>query len=500
MLKDTTNVSIEEIFRLHEEPINDKDKALIKRAYDFAMQAHEGQTRASGEPYFNHVVETAKNLARYGMDAESISAGLMHDTVEDGRATPEEIVENFGNDIAFLIEGVTKLGKVKYRGAERHVESLRKFLLALTKDYRVLMIKLADRLHNLQTLQYVRAEKRKRIALESLEVYAPLAHRLGIGKLKGELEDAAFPYVYPKEYAQVVEILKSKSAVTEGYLQKMQVRIDEALKKEKINNFRISMRMKHKYSLWQKLKRYDMDIEKIYDLGALRVVVPTIEDCYHVLGFIHSIWRPLPGRIKDFIALPKLNGYQSIHTTVFTGDGGITEIQIRTYEMHGRAEYGVASHFSYKENIKNTKFEDKPEKFVWIKQFHELEKENIIQKKNPEKIYKDMKQDFFSDRIFIFTPKGDVIDLPEDSSPIDFAYAIHSDVGDHAIACTINGKYSKLFTKLKNSDIVKIETKKDSHPSSKWNDYTKTTLAKRHIRQYLDSQEGIFSSILKRFK
>lgn len=490
--------NIEEIFKLHEEKLNDADKALIKRAYDFAKTAHEGQKRASGEPYFYHVVETAKNLARYGMDSETIAAGLMHDTIEDGCATEEQIQKEFGEEILFLINGVTKLGKVKYRGADRHIESLRKFLLALVKDYRVLMIKLADRLHNLQTLQYVRPEKQKRIALESLEVYAPLASRLGIGKLKGELEDAAFPYIYPKEYAQVEEILKSKSAVTEGYLKSMEIKISEALHKEKIDDFKISMRMKHKYSLWQKLKRYDMDIEKIYDLGALRVIVPTIEDCYHVLGLIHSIWRPLPGRIKDLIALPKLNGYQSIHTTIFTGDGGITEIQIRTPEMHGRAEYGVASHFTYKENNKNIKADNEHEKFVWIKQFNDLE--NKVSNEKPEKVFENIKQDFFSDRIFIFTPKGDVIDLPEGSTPIDFAYAIHSDVGDHAIACTINGKYSKLFTKLQNSDIVKIETKKDSHPSSKWNDYTKTSLAKRHIRQYLDSQDGIFTSILKRFK
>ena len=486
---------IHEIFRLHEDQLSDADRALIKKAFDFSKTAHEGQKRHSGDPYFYHVFETAKNLSRYGMDAHTIAAGLLHDTIEDTGASEETIEKEFGKDILFLVNGVTKLGKLKYRGAERHVESLRKFFMALAEDFRVIVIKLADRLHNLQTLQFVKQEKRKSIVLESLKNYAPLAHRLGIGKLKGEIEDAAFPYVYPKEYAKIEELLKNRLGPAKEHLDKVCHELEKTLKEQHVKVLKISSRMKHKYSLWQKLKRNDMDMEKIYDLVALRVIVPTVEDCYRALGIIHGIWRPLPGRIKDYIALPKPNGYQSLQTTIFTGENQITEIQIRTEEMHGRAEYGIASHFAYKEKQKSKNGENGKEKFKWMDEFKNLS-ENFDK---PSEFIKTFKMDLGADRIFIFTPKGDVIDLPVDSSPIDFAYAIHSDIGDHAIACTINGKYSKLFTKLKSGDIVKIETKKDSHPTSKWTDYAKTTLARKHIKQYLDSEVGIFSSILKRF-
>lgn len=488
---------LQEIFDLMDNPPLEKDKALLRKAYDFSAKAHDGQLRASGDPYFVHVLETAKNLARFGMDAETIAAGLLHDTIEDTGVSEETIKKEFGKEILFMVNGVTKLGKLKYRGRERHVESLRKFFIAVAQDFRVLMIKLSDRLHNLHTLEHIPAEKQKRVALEALEVYAPLAYRLGIGKLKGELEDSAFPYVYPKDYAKVQELLKPRLEIMQEHLEALRKQLDQELKKQKIHVIKLSARMKHIYSLWKKLKRYDMDVDKMYDIVALRVIVPTVEECYQVLGIIHSIWKPLPNRIKDYIALPKLNGYQSIHTTIFTGDGGIAEIQIRTPEMHGQAEYGIASHFSYKEAVEKKKTESKP-KFVWIDQFKDLQKNAD----KPEKFMEDLKVDFFTDRIFVFTPEGDVIDLPQDSSPIDFAYAIHSEIGEHAASAKINGKMSTLGTKLKDGDIVEINTKKDAHPSSKWPGYAKTALARKHIKQYLDEHGStLFDKyIWKRFK
>ena len=458
-----------------------EDLALIDKAFIFAEKAHLGQKRMSGEPYFVHPFETAKILASFGMDTQTIAAGLLHDVLEDTATTEEEIQKNFGDDILFLIKGVTKLGTLKYRGHERHVESLRKFFIAMANDLRVVIIKFADRLHNLRTLQYVREDKRARIAIESIEIYAPLANRLGMGKLKGELEDAAFPYAYPKEYAQVEEIIKEKKELYEKNLKEVSEKLKKELEKNKIKFIEIDYRIKHKYSLYQKLLKYDMDIDKIYDIVALRIVVNTVEDCYRVLGLIHSIWNPLPGRIKDFIAIPKPNGYRSIHTTVFTGLGGVAEIQIRTKEMHTEAAYGIAAHFAYKEQgVKKTK--DDKDKFKWIEELKELN----YSPGDPKSFIDHLKMDFFNNRIFIFTPKGDVVDLPEDSSPIDFAYSIHTDIGNHISGAKINSKMSHIFTKLKNGDIVEIITKKDSKPSSKWLEYVKTSVAKKHIKSYLE--------------
>lgn len=481
--------NVEELLNL-KKGLNKKDEELIKKAYDFALRAHEGQKRMNGEPYFVHVFETAKILAKLGMDIETIIAGLLHDVLEDTEIKEEEIKKEFGENIVFLINGVTKLGKLKYHGHERHVESLRKFFLAMTNDLRVVIIKFADRLHNLRTLQYVREDKQKRIALESIEVYAPLANRLGMGKFKGEIEDAAFPYAYPKEYAEVEEIIKEKKDLHQKYIKEIHEKLKKELNKNKIKIIEIDYRVKHKYSLWKKLLKREMDIEKIHDIIALRVVVENIEECYRVLGIIHSIWKPLPGRIKDYIAVPKPNGYRSIHTTVFTGSGGIAEIQIRTQEMHNEADFGFAAHFAYKEKNYKKSNDDKSQ-LKWIEELknfnYELEK--------PQKYLEHLKNDFFNDRIFIFTPKGDVIDLPEDASPIDFAYAIHSDIGDHISQVKINNKIAPILSKLKNGDIVEIITKKDSHPSSKWLEYSKTNISKKNIRSYLEK-----NSLLSRLK
>ena len=472
---------VKEITGLVKDGVSKKEEALITKAYKFALRAHEGQKRMNGDPYFFHVVETAKILAKLRMDVETISAGLLHDVLQDTKITEEKIKKEFGDDILFLIKGVTKLGVLKYRGDERHVESLRKFFVAMASDLRVVIIKFADRLHNLRTLKFVPENKRYRIALESLEVYAPLANRLGMGKLKGELEDAAFPFIYPTEYAQIEEILKEKKGSYEKYLSEVKKELEEALQKNKIKVIEMSYRIKHKYSLYRKLLKYDMDLEKIYDIVALRVIVKNVEECYRVLGIIHSIWNPLPGRIKDYIAVPKPNGYQSIHTTIFTGLGGIAEIQIRTEEMHAEAAYGIAAHFAYKEQH-GKKFKNGQDKFKWLEELKDL---HYIPGR-PKHFIEHLKTDFFNDRIFIFTPKGDVIDLPEDSTPIDFAYSIHSDIGDHVQGVKINSKMSPIFSKLKNGDIVEIITNKDSRPSGKWLEYVKTSVAKRHIRSYLE--------------
>ncbi len=481
---------VEEIYKNMGDKISAEDKAWVKKAYEFAMKAHEGQKRASGEPYFNHVLEVSKILAEFGMDTRTVIAGLLHDTIEDTSVTEEDIEKEFGEDVLFLVNGVTKLGKVKYRGEQRHVESLRKFFVAMAEDARVIIIKLADRLHNVRTLGHIPPDKAKRIALETIEIHAPMANRLGMWRLKGELEDLAFPFAFPKEYSEVVDMIKKKTLTDQTSLDNIYKTLIDDIKSQGIKVVDASYRTKGTYSLYKKLKKKDMDIEKIYDIVALRVIVPTVEECYKVLGIIHSKWKPIPGRIKDFIALPKSNGYKSLHTTILTGDGGVAEIQIRTPEMHEQAEYGIASYFAYKEGF------DKNHRHVsWIEQFKELQK-NVA---NPSAFLQNLRMDFFSKRIFVFTPKGAVIDLPENSSIIDFAYAVHSDIGNHASGAKINGKYSKLDTVLHNGDIVSIETSEKSVPNSKWLDSAKTTLARRHIKKYLDDN-SLLNKFIQRFR
>ena len=481
--------NVKEITDLAKEKLTKKEEELIVKAYKLAESAHEGQKRLTGEPYFIHVFETAKIIAELGMDTQTISAGLLHDVLEDTKITEEEIERWFNKDILFLIKGVTKLGTLKYSGYERHVESLRKFFMAIANDLRVVIIKLADRLHNLKTLEIMREDKRSRIAIESINVYAPLANRLGMGRLKGEIEDAAFPYAYPKEYKEMEELLAEKKELYQKYLTEVSQKLKKELEKNKIK-FEINYRVKHKYSLYKKLLKHDMDIEKIYDIVALRVIVDNVEECYRVLGIIHSLWNPLPGRIKDYIAIPKPNGYRSIHTTIFTGSGGVAEIQIKTREMHIESAYGVAAHFAYKEYDKK-KNNNAQLKFKWIEDLKNLN----YNPDEPKKFIENLKTDFFNDRIFIFTPKGDVVDLPEDSSPIDFAYAIHSDIGDRISGAKINSKMSQIFSKLKNGDIVEIIINKNSHPSDKWLEHIKTSVARKHIKSYLEKH-----SLLNRLK
>ena len=480
---------VEKIFELTK-GLTKQEEDLIIKAYNFAEEAHKGQLRKSGEPYFNHVFATAINLADLGMDAYIISAGLLHDVIEDTPITEEDIQREFGDDILSLVNGVTKLGTIRYKGIERKVENLRKFFVSMAQDLRVLTIKLADRLHNIETLKYIRPDKQKRIALETLEIYAPLADRLSMGRLKGRLEDAAFEYAYPKEYGEVKKLLIEKKDAKEKYLLEVKDILNGKIKEAGIKDYKIDYRQKHLYSLWKKLQKYDMDIGKVYDIIAMRVMVDTVTDCYHILGIIHGEWTPVPNRIKDYIAMPKANGYQSLHTTIFTGTGGIVEIQIRTHEMHQQAENGIAAHFVYKETGSSKQIDQK--KFEWVNQLHEFNKEE--EKEKPKEFLEKVRVNFFEDRVFTFTPKGDIIDLPEGSSVIDFAYAIHTDIGNHAQGAKVNGKNCSLGTQLKTHDIVEIQVNKNTNPSSKWLDYAKTSLARREINAYLKNH-----SLLSKF-
>lgn len=459
------------------------DADLIVRAYNFAQKAHEGQERKNGEPYFLHVFATARYLAELGMNPTVIAAGFLHDTVEDGRATREEIEKEFGPEILGLVDSVTKLGKVKYKGIERNVENLRKFFIAIAADLRVIIIKLCDRLHNVETLAHVRPDKQRRIALETLEIYAPLANRLSLGKLRGRLEDAAFPFAYPEEHARIKELLAKRKDADFGYLLEFEKTLLAKLKEGTVHVVRTDHRIKHLYSLWRKLEKYNGDMSKVYDIIALRIIVTSIEECYQVLGIIHGSWKPLPGKIKDYIALPKPNGYRSLHTTVLTGTGGVVEIQIRTEEMHIEAEYGVAAHFAYKERIKIDKKTTK-DQYAWLEQLKNAQ-EGII---DTDEFFSSLKMDFFKNRVFVFTPVGDVIDLPEGASVLDFAYSVHSDIGNHANGAKVNGKFVALDTKLSNGDICEVTVQKAAKPSSKWLDFVKTSIARNRIKQALKGQ------------
>ena len=484
-------------------------KDVITKAYNFAKKAHEGQKRYSGDPYFYHPFEVAKYIAELGMSEDMIVAGLLHDTVEDCNIEPEVIEKEFNKTVRTLVEGVTKLGTVRYHGMKRHTESLRKLFAATSEDVRIMIIKLLDRLHNARTLEFVPEEKRERIALETIEIYAPIADRLGMGLIKRQLEDAAFPFAYPEEYAESKKTFKEAGGEDAKKLDKIHKAIKTKLAEYGVKNFTTSTRVKGLYSFCQKLKRKGGDVNQIRDVWALRIILPTVADCYTAMGVIHAEWKPMPGRIKDYIAFPKPNGYKSIHTTIHTGEGSVLEVQIRTEAMHEEALYGIASHLGYKEQANNKTNTNSG--MAWIKQFipgiltfgkkaKQTEEKTysgdatpnwikqIAQEKDkirPDTFIKNIKSDFFSHRIFAFTPKGDVIDLPIESTPIDFAYAIHSQIGHHISGAKINGKMSSLDKPLHNGDIVEISTADSAKPTRKWLDYAKTTMAKRFIRQYL---------------
>lgn len=482
------------LFLLH--TADEDDRALIAKAYRFAEEAHRGQMRESGGPYFDHLIETAKNLIRLGTDAQTVAAGLLHDTIEDTAVTREDIQREFGDEILFLVEGVTKLGHLKYQGLKRHSDTLRKLFVATAADNRVILIKLADRLHNLNTIGSLRRDKQVRIAEETLQIYAPIAHRLGIGQFKGELEDAAFKTAHPEKYQETLELRELKKTETQEELEQFTAEVLRALGNAGIEVVSIDSRLKHLYSLHKKIVDRKLHIDEIHDVAAIRLIVPSIEACYLALGIIHASWTPLPGRIKDYIAMPKANGYQSLHTTVFTGHGAIVEVQIRTKDMHATAERGVASHTSYKEKktLQQAEHVDELRALIdmpkaaaraWLKELAETEADA-----HGEAYLREIKNDLLSDRILVFTPKGEAIDLPVGATPIDFAYSIHTDLGDTASGARINGKFVALSTELHHGDIVLIETTKGTKPSVKWLQWVKTNGARKKIRLALGMVEG----------
>ncbi|MEK7500884.1 MAG: RelA/SpoT family protein [Patescibacteria group bacterium] len=448
---------------------------IIRRAFEFAQNAHAGQKRDSGEDYIIHPLKAAQILADFNLDHEAIAAALLHDVLEETNATPQEIEKNFGSNIAFLVQAVTKLHRVSYSGLKQYIENFHKMILATAKDIRVVLIKLADKLHNLETLDTFKGNK-ELFAREVLEVYAPLASRLGMGEIKGILEDLAFPYVYPNDYRQLLDFAKDQIETNKKYVERIKPRVDQTLRENNIKVVQLNARAKHLYSLWRKLQKYDFNLERIYDLVALRVLVPDVSSCYEALGIIHKYWPPLPNRIKDFIALAKPNGYQSLHTTVFCEEGKIIEFQIRTPEMHQHAEMGIAAHWGYKE-------EKSPlaKKYSWLRQLQDWQQQTI----SSQEFWEQAKIDFFRDRIFVFTPKGDVIDLPEEATPIDFAYAVHSDLGKHCHQAKVNGKIMALDQALNDGDIVEIVVNKKHQPSRDWLKLVKTSKARAKIREHL---------------
>jgi len=455
----------------------------VTKAYNLAEEAHKDQRRVSGEPYILHPLAVAQILADMKIDTTTITASLLHDVVEDTSYTLEDIKKMFGKEVAFLVDGVTKLSRLNYRTKEdQQLNSMRKMFLAMAKDVRVVVIKLADRLHNMRTLRYMRSDKQKRIAQETLEIFAPLAHRLGIFNIKWELEDLSFRYLEPDKYYDLVDQMKQKRHVREEIVNEAIDVLKKALDDAHIH-CEINGRPKHFYSIYKKMKKDNRDLSQVYDLFAIRVIVDDVKDCYGVLGIVHSLWKPLPYRFKDYIAMPKPNNYQSLHTTVIGTRGQPVEIQIRTWEMHRIAEYGVAAHWRYKEGNQTANKDAFDEKMGWLRNLLEWQDTN-----NPKEFVNALKLDAFSDEVFVFSPRGDVIDLPQGSIPIDFAYRIHTDVGHRCVGAKINGKIVPLDYKLKNGDIVEIITSKVGKPSLDWLNIVGSSESRSKIRSWFKKE------------
>jgi GTP pyrophosphokinase len=488
-------MTVEELLEIRKIPFSEEQKERIIKAYRFAEKAHQGQKRASGDDYFVHCSSVAKTLVRMGLGSITVSAALLHDVYEDTEVSLEEIKKEFGKEIAFIVEGVSKLSKVQLKGSDDdyYLNNLQKMFLAMAADIRVILIKLADRLHNMETLSALPKEKQQRIAKETMEIFVPIANRLGIGEIKGQLEDLCFKYLDPRNYKYVLELEKEVYPLREKYVNEVIKTLKKKLKEENIDFLDIHGRAKHYYSLYNKLQRYEKDIEKIYDLAAVRIVVPKVADCYEALGVVHKNYKPLIGRIKDYISLPKPNGYKSIHTTIFGPQGKILEVQIRTEKMHDEAEYGIAAHWIYDQGKagrwKNFIFGDQhlpkvpDEEIDWVKQLKEWHKQTGG---GTDEFWKSLKIDFFQNHIFVFTPNGDVVELPEGSTSIDFAYKIHSEIGDKTSGVKINGKMSSLDTVLVNGDLVEVITTKNLKlPSRDWLNFVKTAQAKDKIKTAL---------------
>jgi GTP diphosphokinase / guanosine-3',5'-bis(diphosphate) 3'-diphosphatase len=461
-----------------------EDLALLRKAWEFTVKNHEGQMRASGEPYVIHPLEVAEVLAEMKMDASSIAAGLLHDSVEDTPATSEEIATEFGEQVAHIVEGVTKIDKIQFANREdRQAENVRKMLLAMVSDVRVVLIKLADRLHNMRTLEHLKPERQEAIARETLEIYAPLAHRLGMGKVRGELEDLAFRYTDPLSFEKVSAAVEARRVEGEQFLRGVEETLVEQLRENGIEA-RVEWRIKRLYSIFQKIERSKVSFDQVYDLLALRVITQDVAACYAVFGLIHTIWRPVPGRIKDFIAIPRANRYQSLHTTVM-GDGGHQfEVQIRTEEMHRIAEEGIAAHWKYKAGENAITARDE-ERLNWIRQLVEWQKEMT----DPNEFLSSLKMDLYPDEVYTFTPKGKVVVVPADGTPVDFAYTIHTEVGNTCVGAKVNGRMVPLRTKLRTGDIVEIVTQKDHKPSRDWLTFVKSPRARNKIKHWLNEDQ-----------
>ena len=455
------------------------DQAIVKKAYEFSLQHHQGQTRASGEPYLVHPLEVALVLADMRLDTTAIAAGLLHDSVEDTHVKIEEIQAEFGEQVAHIVEGVTKISKLEFASREEaQAESVRKMVLAMVDDIRVVLIKLADRLHNMRTLQHLSPERQQKIARETQEIYAPIAHRLGMGKVRGELEDLAFQYVDPISYNQVKEAIESRRKEGEAFLAEVQKIIEGKLKEAGIHA-RVEARIKRIYSIWQKLQRQHISVDQIYDMLALRVITQSVNDCYGVLGLIHNQWRPVPGRIKDFIAMPRPNLYKSLHTTVIADNGHAFEVQIRTEEMHKMAEEGIAAHWKYKDGPISARDE---QRLAWLRQVVEWQREVT----NAEEFVSTLKIDLFPEEVYTFTPKGKVIILPREGTPIDFAYNVHTEVGHSCVGAKVNGRIVPLRYKLRSGDIVEILTQPGHKPNRDWLSFVKSARARQKIKHWLN--------------
>ncbi len=470
-----------------------EQETLIKKAFDFAVTAHSGQKRKSGEDFVEHPEAAAIILGKIFPDTTTIAATLLHDITEDTSTTLEELQKEFGKEIASLVDGVTKLGHVRLLNSKDkyYVENLRKMFIATSQDLRVMLIKLADRLHNMRTLEFIPKDKQIKVATETLEMYAPIAGRLGIGAWKDELEDLSFKIVSPKEYVETKKLLEERMEIRRETIKSLQKELTSVLRLEGIKFQEITGRVKRIYSLYNKLKKYDGDISKINDKIAFRIITKSTGDCYAVLGILHKHFPPVPGRVKDFIATPKPNGYQSLHTSLFDQEGKIFEVQIRTDLMHEAAERGIAAHWFYEEQGKTDVLERQKN---WVKELHAWQEETA---NNPEEFLESLKIDFFRDRIFVLTPKGDVKDLPVGASVIDFAFSVHSDLGHFMMGAKINGKMGKIFDELHQGDVVEIlKTKKPATISRDWLDVAKTSQARAHIRKYLaEHDKGIFQRV-----
>ena len=483
-------IKIEDVIskiKTHRKKINTK---LIMKAYDYAYSKHKDQVRQSGEAYIIHPVHVAYILADIGLDDSTICAALLHDVVEDTDATDNDIKKEFGEEISEMVDGVTKLGKINYTSKEeQQVENYRKMFLAMGKDIRVILIKLADRLHNMRTLKYLNREKQIRIATETMSLYAPLANRLGIYSLKWELEDLSFKYLYPEDYRELVEGIDKKREERLKFIDQIMEEIRVQLKKQKIDA-EITGRAKHLYSIYRKMQRDNITLEQVYDLFALRIIVNSVKDCYSALGIVHELYTPMPGRFKDYIAVPKPNMYQSLHTTLIGPKGTPFEVQIRTWDMHRIAEYGIAAHWAYKEASflggKKANVTVEEDKLSWLRETLEWQKDM----QDPQEFLNTLKTELFEDEVYVFTPKGKILVLPNGATPIDFAYAIHAEIGNHMTGCKINSKMMPIVTKLKNGDIVEIVTSdKSKGPSRDWLKFIKSSTAKTRIQQWFKKNE-----------